>query len=132
MWEKGGSGLVFYTDANYWDEQDGGGRGLIDPYACAMMPISYCYSDFDEKCSKEDDWDVDLAGYYSYGEGEGEEGGSREAWVAKGVPILSSPTHPLAHRGGRQGCPRPERHAGTRTTQRPWRGTVPFLENRAV
>ena len=23
--------------------------------------------DFDEKCSKEDDWDVDMAGYYDYG-----------------------------------------------------------------
>lgn len=45
VWEKGGSGLVFYTDASYWDQQDG---------------------DFDEKCSKEDDWDVDLSGYYSY------------------------------------------------------------------
>lgn len=24
VWEKGGSGLVFYTDASYWDEKDGG------------------------------------------------------------------------------------------------------------
>lgn len=24
VWEKGGSGLVFYTDASYWDQQDGG------------------------------------------------------------------------------------------------------------
>ena len=24
VWEKGGSGLVFYTDASHWDEQDGG------------------------------------------------------------------------------------------------------------
>ena len=24
VWDKGSSGLVFYTDANYWDEQDGG------------------------------------------------------------------------------------------------------------
>ena len=23
-WEKGGSGLVFYTDAQYWDAQKGG------------------------------------------------------------------------------------------------------------
>lgn len=23
-WEKGGSGLVFYTDAQYWQEQEGG------------------------------------------------------------------------------------------------------------
>lgn len=27
VWEKGGSGLVFYTDASYWDHQDGGRRG---------------------------------------------------------------------------------------------------------
>ena len=25
VWEKGGSGLVFYTDAQYWDEKEGGG-----------------------------------------------------------------------------------------------------------
>ncbi len=24
VWEKGGSGLVFYTDASHWDQQDGG------------------------------------------------------------------------------------------------------------
>ena len=24
VWEKGGSGLVFYTDASYWDQQEGG------------------------------------------------------------------------------------------------------------
>ena len=24
VWDKGSSGLVFYTDASYWDEQDGG------------------------------------------------------------------------------------------------------------
>ena len=24
-WEKGGSGLVFYTDAQYWQAQEGGG-----------------------------------------------------------------------------------------------------------
>ncbi len=24
QWEKGGSGLVFYTDAQYWDQQEGG------------------------------------------------------------------------------------------------------------
>ncbi|XP_070542867.1 G patch domain-containing protein 3-like [Ptychodera flava] len=40
-WEKGGSGLVFYTDANYWDEQEG---------------------DFDERTA--DDWDVDMSIYY--------------------------------------------------------------------
>ena len=24
VWDKGSSGLVFYTDANYWEQQDGG------------------------------------------------------------------------------------------------------------
>lgn len=36
-WEKGGSGLVFYTDAQYWQEEEEGGNseqhilGLILP-----------------------------------------------------------------------------------------------------
>ena len=41
-WEKGGSGLVFYTDAQFWDLKDNCG-------------------DFDEKTA--DDWDLDLNGY---------------------------------------------------------------------
>ncbi len=28
-WEKGGSGLVFYTDAQYWDELEGGEFMLV-------------------------------------------------------------------------------------------------------
>ncbi len=28
QWEKGGSGLVFYTDAQFWDEKEGGKTGL--------------------------------------------------------------------------------------------------------
>jgi hypothetical protein len=40
-WEKGGSGLVFYTDAQVWKEQEG---------------------DFDERTT--DDWDVDYSVYY--------------------------------------------------------------------
>ncbi|KAG8177578.1 hypothetical protein JTE90_011744 [Oedothorax gibbosus] len=43
-WEKGGSGLVFYTDAQYWDKKDG---------------------DFDEKTA--DDWDVDMRVYEGSG-----------------------------------------------------------------
>ncbi|GFV52970.1 g patch domain-containing protein 3 [Trichonephila clavipes] len=39
-WEKGGSGLVFYTDAQYWDAKEG---------------------DFDAKTS--DDWDIDMRVY---------------------------------------------------------------------
>ena len=34
-WEKGGSGLVFYTDAQFWQEEEGGkarGRGRSDPW----------------------------------------------------------------------------------------------------
>lgn len=27
-WEKGGSGLVFYTDAQYWQEKNGGNGGV--------------------------------------------------------------------------------------------------------
>uniref|UniRef100_A0A8C2D513 G patch domain containing 3 n=1 Tax=Cyprinus carpio TaxID=7962 RepID=A0A8C2D513_CYPCA len=40
-WEKGGSGLVFYTDAQFWEEEEG---------------------DFDEQTA--DDWDVDMSVYY--------------------------------------------------------------------
>ncbi|CAG00034.1 unnamed protein product, partial [Tetraodon nigroviridis] len=40
-WEKGGSGLVFYTDAQCWQEEEG---------------------DFDEQTA--DDWDVDMSVYY--------------------------------------------------------------------
>ncbi|XP_063810776.1 G patch domain-containing protein 3 [Pseudophryne corroboree] len=46
-WEKGGSGLVFYTDAQMWKEQEG---------------------DFDEQTA--DDWDVDMSGYYEHGAGD--------------------------------------------------------------
>ncbi|XP_033747313.1 LOW QUALITY PROTEIN: G patch domain-containing protein 3-like [Pecten maximus] len=46
-WEKGGSGLVFYTDAQYWKEQEG---------------------DFDEQTT--DDLDVDMSIYYEEGAGD--------------------------------------------------------------
>ncbi|NXQ34887.1 GPTC3 protein, partial [Alaudala cheleensis] len=46
-WEKGGSGLVFYTDAQFWQEQDG---------------------DFDEQTA--DDWDVDMSIYYDRAAGD--------------------------------------------------------------
>ncbi|ESP00950.1 hypothetical protein LOTGIDRAFT_207744 [Lottia gigantea] len=46
-WEKGGSGLVFYTDAQYWKKFEG---------------------DFDEQCA--DDWDVDMSCYYEEGGGD--------------------------------------------------------------
>lgn len=44
-WEKGGSGLVFYTDAAYWDSLNG---------------------DFDEQTA--DDWDIDMGIYEKEGE----------------------------------------------------------------
>ncbi|XP_060064914.1 G patch domain-containing protein 3-like [Ylistrum balloti] len=46
-WEKGGSGLVFYTDAQYWKQQEG---------------------DFDEQTT--DDLDVDMSVYYEEGVGD--------------------------------------------------------------
>ncbi|XP_069935124.1 G patch domain-containing protein 3 [Oryctolagus cuniculus] len=46
-WEKGGSGLVFYTDAQFWQEEEG---------------------DFDEQTA--DDWDVDMSIYYDRGAGD--------------------------------------------------------------
>ncbi|XP_043848098.1 G patch domain-containing protein 3 [Dromiciops gliroides] len=49
-WEKGGSGLVFYTDAQYWQEEEG---------------------DFDEQTA--DDWDVDMSIYYD------QDGGDKDA-----------------------------------------------------
>lgn len=40
VWEKGGSGLVFYTDSNFWKEQD-------------------------EDSDEPDEWDLDLECYYN-------------------------------------------------------------------
>ncbi|XP_072465583.1 G patch domain-containing protein 3 isoform X1 [Notamacropus eugenii] len=54
-WEKGGSGLVFYTDAQYWQEEEG---------------------DFDEQTA--DDWDVDMSIYYDQGSGFSD-GGDKDA-----------------------------------------------------
>lgn len=45
-WEKGGSGLVFYTDAQYWQEEEGGMvfssifGGSCYGYFIAMIHIS--------------------------------------------------------------------------------------------
>ncbi|XP_006883537.1 PREDICTED: G patch domain-containing protein 3 [Elephantulus edwardii] len=49
-WEKGGSGLVFYIDAQFWQEEEG---------------------DFDEQTA--DDWDVDMSVYYD------RDGGDKDA-----------------------------------------------------
>ncbi|XP_077006815.1 G patch domain-containing protein 3 [Tamandua tetradactyla] len=49
-WEKGGSGLVFYTDAQFWQEEEG---------------------DFDEQTA--DDWDIDMSVYYD------RDGGDKDA-----------------------------------------------------
>ncbi|CAG7836622.1 unnamed protein product [Allacma fusca] len=47
VWEKGGPGIVWYTDAQFWNEQRGG---------------------FDEKTA--DNLDVDMEGYFTPGEGD--------------------------------------------------------------
>ncbi|NWS31040.1 GPTC3 protein, partial [Polioptila caerulea] len=57
-WEKGGSGLVFYTDAQFWQEQDG---------------------DFDEQTA--DDWDVDMSIYYDRDGGDKDARDSVRMWL---------------------------------------------------
>ena len=66
VWEKGGSGLVFYTDASHWDQLDGGGLDHTVNHLDISITILFP-ADFDEKCSQEDDWDVDMSLYYNYG-----------------------------------------------------------------
>ena len=61
VWEKGGSGLVFYTDASHWHNLEG---GLLSIQSLFNVMHDSCIIDFDEQCSKEDDWDVDTALYY--------------------------------------------------------------------
>ncbi|NXO31137.1 GPTC3 protein, partial [Cisticola juncidis] len=57
-WEKGGSGLVFYTDAQFWQQQDG---------------------DFDEQTA--DDWDVDMSIYYDRAAGDKDARDSVQMWL---------------------------------------------------
>ncbi|XP_053854739.1 G patch domain-containing protein 3 isoform X1 [Vidua macroura] len=57
-WEKGGSGLVFYTDAQFWQEQGG---------------------DFDEQTA--DDWDVDMSIYYDKDGGDKDARDSVQMWL---------------------------------------------------
>ncbi|NWU20380.1 GPTC3 protein, partial [Dyaphorophyia castanea] len=59
-WEKGGSGLVFYTDAQFWQEEDG---------------------DFDEQTA--DDWDVDMSIYYDKGGGDKDARDSVQMWLER-------------------------------------------------
>uniref|UniRef100_A0A8C9MWD6 G-patch domain containing 3 n=1 Tax=Serinus canaria TaxID=9135 RepID=A0A8C9MWD6_SERCA len=56
--EDGGSGLVFYTDAQFWQEQDG---------------------DFDEQTA--DDWDVDMSIYYDKDGGDKDARDSVQMWL---------------------------------------------------
>lgn len=83
-WEKGGSGLVFYTDAQFWQEEEGGTMYLLVSFAnifwlmkfpscnkivhpfscCSFHPFDF-YPDFDEQTA--DDWDVDMSVYYDKG-----------------------------------------------------------------
>ncbi len=44
VWEKGGSGLVFYTDASHWDQQDGGEPVHLNYH------IRHCYVTIDHAC----------------------------------------------------------------------------------
>ncbi|NXY64238.1 GPTC3 protein, partial [Callaeas wilsoni] len=57
-WEKGGSGLVFYTDAQFWQQEDG---------------------DFDEQTA--DDWDVDMSIYYDKDGGDKDARDSVQMWL---------------------------------------------------
>ncbi|XP_051493801.1 G patch domain-containing protein 3 [Apus apus] len=59
-WEKGGSGLVFYTDAQYWQEENG---------------------DFDEQTA--DDWDVDMSIYYDKDGGDKDARDSVQMWLER-------------------------------------------------
>nr|XP_041576741.1 LOW QUALITY PROTEIN: G patch domain-containing protein 3 [Taeniopygia guttata] len=59
-WEKGGSGLVFYTDAQFWQEQEG---------------------DFDEQTA--DDWDVDMSIYYDKDGGDKDARDSVQMWLER-------------------------------------------------
>ncbi|XP_010129976.1 PREDICTED: G patch domain-containing protein 3, partial [Buceros rhinoceros silvestris] len=61
-WEKGGSGLVFYTDAQYWQGKNGGNAG-----------------DFDEQTA--DDWDVDMSIYYDKDGGDKDARDSVQMWL---------------------------------------------------
>ncbi|NXC01804.1 GPTC3 protein, partial [Orthonyx spaldingii] len=59
-WEKGGSGLVFYTDAQFWQQEDG---------------------DFDEQTA--DDWDVDMSIYYDKDGGDKDARDSVQMWLER-------------------------------------------------
>lgn len=64
MWEKGGPGIVWYTDAKFWHDQEGGTMLKSTSVALEVSHISCCshLTDFDEQTS--DDWDVDMSVYY--------------------------------------------------------------------
>ncbi|VDM78104.1 unnamed protein product [Strongylus vulgaris] len=68
VWEKGGPGLVWYTDKNYWDERE---KGLKSSISFDQHPISIG-TDCDWAWA--DDWDVDYSVYY-----EGKQAGSKDA-----------------------------------------------------
>ncbi|NXP71313.1 GPTC3 protein, partial [Ramphastos sulfuratus] len=75
-WEKGGSGLVFYTDAQYWQEENG---------------------DFDEQTA--DDWDVDMSIYYDRDGGDKDARDSVRMWLEQrrrnGLEDDSAPGHQI-------------------------------------
>lgn len=69
QWEKGGSGLVFYTDDNYWKEQEN--------------------KDFDAETA--DDWDLDMSVYY---EANGGDLDSRDLLDMRRMDMLRSGVDP--------------------------------------
>ncbi|XP_010865398.2 G patch domain-containing protein 3 [Esox lucius] len=75
-WEKGGSGLVFYTDAQYWQEEEG---------------------DFDEQTA--DDWDVDMSVYYD------KDGGDKDSRDYVRMRYEKRLRDGLAERSGQQDQP---------------------------
>lgn len=79
-WEKGGSGLVFYTDAYFWNEMKG--------------------KDFDEDTV--DDWDVDYGVYYEDGKIQVLPGGRPEVvlWTSYYIPdVYQTSFRRLVHIG---------------------------------
>ena len=42
VWEKGGSGLVFYTDASHWDQLEGGKFAFCSAIIFVLIVVTVC------------------------------------------------------------------------------------------
>lgn len=42
VWEKGGSGLVFYTDASHWHNLEGGQYRIMDSKLSNILSVIAC------------------------------------------------------------------------------------------